>query len=123
MKDKNNRWIVRLTCNVLFLVFVLVFAAVAQTQNHTSVTGRVSDQNDAAVRGAAVYLRARSGTQYFVTTDEHGGYVFDRIVPGDYLIEVQAKGFATLSASLSVARGQTLARDLQLMVEAVNEQV
>jgi vitamin B12 transporter len=107
-----------------FLILILALSAPALAQNFASITGRVSDQHNAAVAGAEVQLRSRSGAQSFAVTDNNGTYSFNNLMPGDYVIEVEAKGFANFtSIEIHVHRGQAVSSDVRLSVQAVSESV
>ena len=110
--------------NILTVILVLVLPALAMAQSATGIHGRVADQRNANIAGAQVSLRSRSGAQFVALTDDNGEYRFKGLAAGDYVIEVQAKGFAIFtSKALYLARGQSLANDVQLQVEAVNGSV
>jgi iron complex outermembrane receptor protein len=95
-----------------------VTSAIAQT---TEIHGRVNDQRNASVTEAEVSLRSRSGAQVVAWTDANGEYRFKGLAAGDYVVEVKAKGFAVFTSKpLHVARGESLASDVELLVEAVN---
>jgi vitamin B12 transporter len=102
---------------ILFSLSTNVFA-----QSGASITGRVTDEHGARVSGAEVRLRSRAGIKLFARTDEQGVYGFNGLAPGDYILEVTARGFAVMtSEELRVERGQTSSHDFTLSVEAVNE--
>ena len=110
--------------NILTAILVLAFPALALAQSVTDIHGRVTDQRNANVAGAQVLLLSRSGAQFVALTDDNGEYRFKGLPAADYVIEVQAKGFAIFtSKALYLARGQSLANDIQLQVEAVNGSV
>ncbi len=121
-KTRNFFSMVRLCSLAAALVFS--FSPNVPAQGGATLTGHVTDDRGASIGGAEVRLRARNGVQLFARTDERGVYRFTGLAPGDYLLEVQAQGFAALtSGDLRVNRGETLARDLRLSVAAVNEEV
>ena len=106
------------------LILILALAALASAQSNTSITGRVTDEHNAAVTGADVRLRSRTGAELVAITDDNGAYSFKKVFPDDYVLEVKAMGFAiSTSNQLSIARGQSLTNDVKLSVEAVNESV
>lgn len=106
----------------IFLVLMVAFmTSTAVAQSSTDIHGRVTDQRKASVVDAEVSLRSRSGAQVVAWTDSNGEYRFKGLPAGDYVVEVKSKGFAVFtSKALHVARGQALANDIELMVEAVN---
>ena len=109
---------------LLAAIVVLMIATSAVAQNVASVRGRVTDERGAGVPGAEVNLRSRSVAHLLVITDDSGDYSFKYVVPGDYVLEVKAKGFANFtSKELSLARGQSLTSDVHLLVQAISESI
>ena len=109
------------------LLFTLLFSMgtiSTLAQSSTSIRGRVTDEHNANVVGAEVSLQSRAGVHLLAVTDDNGEYSFKSIPPGDYVVEVMAKGFATFtSKSLRLDRGQSLANDVQLSIDSVSENV
>ncbi|HYX26935.1 MAG TPA: TonB-dependent receptor [Pyrinomonadaceae bacterium] len=105
-------------------MIVLCLGVSVRAQSGTEIHGRVTDLRNSSVAEAEVTLSARSGTQLLAATDSNGAFTFKAIAPGDYVIEVQAKGFAVFTSRLlHVGRGQSLTNDIQLSVQAVNASV
>jgi len=103
---------------------ILTISTSALAQNMASVRGRVADERGAGVAGAEVWLRSRAGAHLLLVTDGNGDYSFKYVVPGDYVMEVKAKGFATFTSNeLRLARGQSISNDVRLSVQAVSESV
>src|SRR5438876_2253118 len=106
------------------LFLVLALSASAFSQNIASVHGRIADERGAGVAGAEVSLRSRVGAHLLLVTDDNGDYSFKFVAPGDYVMEVKAKGFATFtSKELRLARGQSISNDVRLSVQALSESV
>src|SRR5258708_18920258 len=106
------------------LFLILALSASAFSQDMASVRGRVSDERGAGIAGAEVWLRSRAGAHLLLVTDDKGDYSFKYVMPGDYVMEVKAKGFATFtSKELRLARGQSISNDVLLSVQAVSESV
>src|SRR5260370_30171693 len=106
------------------LFVVLALSASAFAQNYASITGRVSEQHNAAVASAQVRLRSRTGAQLITVTDNNGTYSFNNLVPGNYVIEVEAEGFANFASNeINVHRGQSIGNDVRLSIQAVSESV
>ncbi len=77
------------------LLCMLLCAVAVWGQTGTSgISGTVTDPQGKAVPGAKVTITnvATNAKRTMQTTDA-GGYVFDLISPGDYRLEVEAKGF------------------------------
>jgi iron complex outermembrane receptor protein len=124
MKRTNNR-------RLIAIAFALVFAlaqsapALAQTSNTTTITGRVKDPQGASLPDATVTLYARERTFRLTTiTDSMGTYRFEKLAPGEYLIEAEAEGFASASARrVVVERGQAATLDIPLELAGVRSTV
>src|SRR5271166_4115278 len=76
---------------------LLVFSLPALAQSTAGrILGAVTDQSGAAVSGATVVVAdVQRGTSRTLTTDDSGGYVAPELLPGEYKIRVEAKGFKT----------------------------
>ena len=51
-------------------------------QNGATIKGRVADERAAAIPGAEVRLRSRTGIRLFARTDDGGVYAFNGLAPG-----------------------------------------
>src|SRR6266404_3873763 len=124
MKRINSR-------SLIVIVSVLLFAlthsalALAQASGNTRITGHVKDPQGANLPGANVTLYARERTfRLTTTTDSTGGYRFERLAPGEYLVEAEAEGFASASAQqVVVERGQVATLDIALELSGVRSTV
>jgi vitamin B12 transporter len=109
---------------LLLAIVILMISTSALAQNMAAVGGRVADERGAGVAGAEVWLRSRTGAHLLLVTDGNGDYSFKYVVPGDYVMEVKAKGFATFTSNeLRLVRGQSISNDVHLSVQAVSESV
>ncbi|HJQ35194.1 MAG TPA: TonB-dependent receptor [Pyrinomonadaceae bacterium] len=111
-----------ITCALLLAAFA---PAYAQGQGAT-ISGRVTDPQGAVLKGASVTLQARARTQVRLSTvtDASGVYRFERLAPGEYLVEASAEGFAPASArAVSVGREAQTTLDFRLEVTAVSAEV
>ena len=80
MKVERKNFVIDLTVRVLStLLLTLAFSALTLAQSGTSITGRVTDENGAAVDGAEVQLHARSGAQWVTLTDDHYTCMFVKV--------------------------------------------
>ncbi|HEX8180108.1 MAG TPA: TonB-dependent receptor [Pyrinomonadaceae bacterium] len=111
---------------VLTFAFLSLCAghAFAQTDGAT-LAGRVVDPQGAAVPGAIVTIYARTAPlRLNTTTDASGAYRFERLAPGDYLVEADARNFAPATAhAVTLARGSAATLDLPLEVAGVRAEV
>ena len=83
-------WLCRLSLVATLLVF-LPLSSNAQTAN-TSVRGNVTDATGAVIPNVDVTISENSiGFTQTHQTDEKGGYSFQQIPPGTYLIKVIAE--------------------------------
>ncbi|OLE50915.1 MAG: hypothetical protein AUG51_25400 [Acidobacteria bacterium 13_1_20CM_3_53_8] len=109
-------------CSTLLLFLAL--QCVVFAQGTSKITGRVLDERGAVIRGAEVRLRSREGVKLFARTDEQGVYAFNGVGPGDYIIEVKSRGFASQTTDeFHFERGQNVTRDVKLAVAALSESV
>ncbi|HYY42771.1 MAG TPA: TonB-dependent receptor [Pyrinomonadaceae bacterium] len=98
--------------------------ALAQTDGAT-LAGRVVDPQGAGVPGAIVTIYARTAPlRLNTTTDASGAYRFERLAPGDYLVEADARNFAPAPAhAVTLARGRAATLDLPLEIAGVRAEV
>src|ERR1700704_1404150 len=110
---------------ILFLSLILSACAFAQQASITSLIGRVTDSNGAAIPGATVKA-VEDGTHetYSGTTNEAGLYFFQFVKIGTYSITATANGFATATRGGVVVEVNQLVRtNFEMKVGQVNEQV
>ena len=97
--------------------FVLPGLVLGQTANSGVITGVVKDQSGAVVAGATVRaINKGTGVERKTTTSDSGAYELPQMVPGDYRVEVDVKGFAKFTAdpvTVSVLQRTTLDPDLR----------
>ncbi len=97
-----------------------------QQQQGATLSGRVTDARGDAVAGATVTLRERARTQARLSTqtDAAGAYRFERLAPGEYIVEAEAQGFAAADArGVSVTRDAGARLDVRLEVAGVSTEV
>jgi iron complex outermembrane receptor protein len=75
-------------------------AGARRRQQGATLSGRVTDARGAAITGATVTLRERARTQARLSTqtDAAGAYRFERLAPGEYIVEAEAPGFTAADA-------------------------
>ncbi|HSA94029.1 MAG TPA: carboxypeptidase regulatory-like domain-containing protein [Terriglobales bacterium] len=109
------------------LVAVLLFAlpAVAQTIEKGAITGNIFDSTGAVVPNAAVKItHVGTGEQRTLTSNADGRYSADSLNPGEYTVEIEAKGFSKVVVKeVRVAVGQRFIQDVTLKVAAAGEMV
>src|SRR5215470_8784471 len=70
-------------------------AAMGQTANSGVITGVVKDPSGAVVADAIVKaIHKATGVERKTTSSSTGSYEITQLVPGDYRLEIEAKGFA-----------------------------
>ena len=84
-----------------------------------TVQGRVRDQVGAAVFGATVGLH-RGGRRVFAAdTDRLGSFRISEVLPGTYVLRVQALGYLQHTGELTVGLAQTVELDVRLERDAL----
>jgi hypothetical protein len=104
-----------------FLFLTVAPQALAQ-QSITSATlsGRVSDTNDAAVSGATVTAtNLETNQQQTAASDVEGRFRFASLPVGTYKLAIEARGFSPLAQQLTLTLGQALDLALRLEVAGV----
>ena len=82
---------------VLVVFLPTVVHPVAAQSTAGRILGTVTDQSGAAVVSAKVAITdLERGTSRTLTTDEAGAYVAADLTPGNYRIQVEARGFKTV---------------------------
>ena len=66
-----------------------------------AIAGKVFDQNNALVSGAAVKIKNDAGQIKTATTDANGEFSFSNLAAGKYLLTVEKSGFAVFSQEVS----------------------
>ena len=83
------------TCAAAVLTCFMLAAPVAAQVTTADITGRVLDQNGAAVANATVTARnVRTGQERTVQSDQQGSYTLAELLPGTYDITVEAPNFS-----------------------------
>jgi hypothetical protein len=88
----------------LFAAFLAVFiigtsgisaSVFAQTSNTGTVTGVVKDEKGGLVPGANIKLvNMGTNAERTAVSSEDGNYEISQLVPGNYRLEIEAKGFS-----------------------------
>ncbi len=100
-------------------VLVLVTSA-AVAQESGQITGRVTDQQDRVVPGAAVTIKsAATSAERSTTTDDQGTYIVTGLQPGLYDVTVKSGAFAENTQRVEVTVGAKISLDSKLSTQAV----
>src|SRR5258708_10161058 len=104
---------------ILALLWIsLCSAAFAQVTGGT-ITGTVHDPSGAVVPGAEVKIKnLATGVVRTLSSNGQGLYSAPNLNPGDYTVEVSAKGFPTTSETVVLAEGAETLMDFHLKLQA-----
>jgi len=105
---------------------VLVSVPTLKAQEVTaSITGRITDQQGAAIVGANVTMKETDrGTEWPTITNGEGIYVFPRLPVGNYDLKVEAPGFKTaLKGGIRLEVNLHTTFDIVMQVGATSESV
>jgi hypothetical protein len=105
----------------LSFLFVAIFAVapfcLGQENAKLSVRGQVVDQNGAAIAGARVSINsANKNVSALTVSNATGGFEFE-VNPGDYVIQVEARGFNSFSKPVQISTDGNGEIELKLVVE------
>jgi iron complex outermembrane receptor protein len=109
----------------IYLVLLAVNSRILMGQSPTALMGRITDPQGRAVAGAHVTLYRRDGTTYFrSSTDASGTYRFERMQPGEYLLQAEASGFGISAAQpIILSEGQPATLDVSLSLAAIHDEI
>ena len=115
-------------CCFLALSLAVLLASLnllAQTTISTgSIQGTVTDPSGAVVSGARVTITNKSTAQSVTTsTSSAGTYASGALVPGDYQLRVEAKGFKTVQMPVTVEVNTTASGNVRLILGEAAEMV
>src|SRR5712692_12004604 len=117
----NKQW--RGVFSVVCVLLLTASLAMGQTGTST-VRGEITDPQGKQVGGAAVTIKnANTGFTRTQTTNSAGGFSFELIPPGDYSVEVEAKGFKKAVRNVAALVGSAVDADLKLEIGSVGETV
>lgn len=109
-----------------FSVFVLgLWLTPAYAQNATgALNGTITDPNDAVIGGATVSATHRAtGALRKLTANNEGFFVFESLIPGEYEVKVEARGFTAQLQVLTVQVGTTVSGKFTLTVGGTSQTV
>ena len=87
----------KLAVSVILVCMMATIAALpgrAQSPTTGQISGVVKDPSGAAVTGAAVSAKSSNGTNRTESSGAEGRYIFALLPPGEYVVHVEAQGFA-----------------------------
>ncbi len=114
-----------MAATLLALIAALCLPLGAQVDYSTAtLKGTVVDPQELVVTGARISLRnPDTGWTKVLQTGADGGYRFASLPPGSYEIRVEARGFATVLATVSISVGENVNYDIGLRVGSTHESV
>ena len=110
---------------VVLLGMLFAPTLAAQMQTSGEVIGTVTDPSGSVVPASTVTLRNQAtGQSREAITDASGSFVFQAVVPGNYDLSVNAKGFApAIARGMIVLVGQTTSQPFQLRIAGTTQEV
>ena len=115
-RSKRYQSIVSIAVALLVLVFAV--SSWAQTTVGTgSITGTVTDPTGAVVSGAKVIItNTGTGQALNLAANAGGAYASGPLDPGTYKVQVSAKGFSSVSETITVEVGNTASANIKLQL-------
>src|SRR5262245_52623729 len=116
-------FLLRRVCVVAALSLVVASNAVAQVDRAT-LTGIVKDPSDAIIPKATVTITSlATNVVTKVTTNDDGTYLALNLMPGEYLVQVEATGFQKFEQTVALSIGTRARLDVSLPVGTVGEMI
>ena len=112
--------LLRTSCAVALQLLLVSSLAFAQT---ASITGRVVDQQGAAVANVEVTLSARDQPERSVRSTRDGAFAFQSLAPGSYTVRMDVAGFAPSAQTVTVGTSGSAAVTVTMQVAGVNVDV
>jgi len=120
LSQNNPRLLIKLQLVALLATLTLVFTSVSLAQTTVaqgSIQGTVTDASGAVVGGAKVIIMNKANGQQSTTmTSSSGTYNSGGLIPGDYVVRVEAKGFKTTEVPIVVQVTVTSSGNVQMQV-------
>lgn len=114
--SRASRWTLSVPLLILLLALVPVRSAFGQAVSG-SVFGTVSDPTGAVVPGVAVAIRDLDrGVDYHVQTNSDGNYLQTHLLAGHYRVTIEASGFETFVADVTVDVDASTRVDAKLVI-------
>ncbi len=109
---------------VVCAVFLLHSAAAWAQVDRATLTGTVKDPQDAVIPKAQVTItNLATNVVARVTTNEEGTYLALNLLPGEYLVQVEATGFQKFEQMVSMSIGTRARLDVSLPLGSVGEMI
>ena len=104
-------------------IFALLFLGQTQqslAQGKGAISGLVTDESGAVLKGAQVTLQA---PVFNTVSDEQGRFYINDVAAGSYTLTVAYVGFTKFEQSVNVAAGQVADIEAKLKLESQNESI
>jgi len=106
----------RILAAVLATISILSPSLLAQTETG-QITGLVTDPSGAVIPNAAVkVISTTNGSERDTRSGEDGVYTVTNLLPGEYAVNVTAKGFNPVETKVTLAVGTRLGQDFKLQI-------
>jgi len=117
--------VVRASLSLLITIALLSFGLLAQTTISTgSIQGTVTDPSGAVVAGATLTITDKATGQVIMSkTNSAGAYTSGALVPGNYVVKIEASGFKSTQLAVTVLVGNTVNGNAKLEVGQTNQVV
>ena len=106
------------------ILLLLTFTAALRTQEYrATITGRVTDAQNAVVPGVKITaIQVSTSAKFDTTSSAVGAYTLPFLPPGEYKVSAEAPGFKRyIRENLGVSSGQRITVDIQLELGQVSE--
>jgi hypothetical protein len=109
-----------IVCGAMLLVAVNVSAQV----DRATLTGTVKDPQDALIPGATVTItNLATNVVSKVATNNDGVYLALNLMPGEYLVQVEATGFQKFEQTVALSIGTRARLDVSLPIGSLGEMI
>src|SRR6266516_4851634 len=118
-----SRYLGPIACLTLFFFLFAAATPVGAQNSQGTILGHVADPSGAVVLGAGVTItNRRTSITAKTRTNSAGDFVFVNVIPGNYDLSVEAKGFKKVGVSdLRVEVESTVRQDVNLQLGALTE--
>jgi TonB family protein len=116
--------IARHAAAIPLLAMTISVAGFAAQSQFASIAGTIRDQLGGTIPRITITLvNTQNGAKHEIKTDSNGAYEIVGVPAGDYTLSTYAVGFKNSEATLQIAAGQALRRDMSLDVGRLQETI
>jgi len=110
---------------LLFLFAILLLPVAYGQADRGSISGKITDSTGAIVPNAVVNLKNEdTGVAQTANSNGSGGYLFQALNPGSYVLTISKKGFKTAERThVVVDVNQVNSQDVELSIGSTNETI